>query len=298
MAQPAKVDDFPVTEYEDKKKKPVTFSMYSETFQTMLSQVVPCMSREENRPALCGTHMVFNGPQVRMVATDGHRLTYITAPALSDKTIKYKGEDIIINGVGMRLLTRIYKKGTSDIFVAIHPNYLSFSWLDKLTGAVYLLVSRRIEGPYVNYQEVVPQHDSGFICETADLKQTLNMAMSGNRDVRILVEKSKDSDEVEAFLEAVPPKDGMDSGGISEPYRVTLPIAYSKARQNHEVRVNGHYFKDLIGHCSDDKGIEIKMDGPVAAITLEEVHPPNVRTLPPTHDPMALSILMPQRDDS
>jgi len=114
----------------------------------MIKKTIFSVSTDETRPALNGVLWQTSTNNMRMVATDGHRLAKI-----SYKNTKLKGlhEDIIIPPKVLNLLTKLSEGEDKQIGVIFGENSIIFNLEDTI------LASRLIEGPYPNFEQVIPK---------------------------------------------------------------------------------------------------------------------------------------------
>jgi len=114
----------------------------------MIKKTIFSVSTDETRPALNGVLWQTSTSHMRMVATDGHRLAKI-----SYKNTKLKGlhEDIIIPPKVLNLLTKLSEGEDKQIGVIFGENSIIFNLEDTI------LASRLIEGPYPNFEQVIPK---------------------------------------------------------------------------------------------------------------------------------------------
>lgn len=105
------------------------------------------VSTEESRPILNGVLWELRDGQMRMVATNGHRLARMTVPAGSSEAVS---TDLIVPPAALQQVQRLF--GTEDtVRVARSGNHLGFR-----SGATEVY-TRLIEGTYPNYEQVIPR---------------------------------------------------------------------------------------------------------------------------------------------
>jgi len=116
--------------------------------QKMVKKTIFAVSTDETRPALNGILWQTSGKQMQMVATDGHRLA-----RMSLKNTKLKGlhEDIIIPPKVLILLTKLMVDEDKEIGIIFGENNIIFNLGETV------LASRLIEGPYPNFEQVIPK---------------------------------------------------------------------------------------------------------------------------------------------
>jgi DNA polymerase III subunit beta len=112
----------------------------------MLAQTTFAISHDESRYALNGILFVVQERELRLVATDGHRL------ALAVRSLPSGGKAVsgIVPRKAVQELARMVGSG-EDVEVAIGDNQF------MLRMPNVLLIARLIEGTFPNYEQVVPR---------------------------------------------------------------------------------------------------------------------------------------------
>jgi len=115
----------------------------------MIEKTIYAVSTDEIRYTLNGIFFEKKESQLKMVATDGHRLSLIT---YSDPSVKEIGIEngVIIPRKGAGELKRLIEDGDEDLMVSIKDNNGAFK-----TGNT-LLTMRMIEGEFPDYRQVLP----------------------------------------------------------------------------------------------------------------------------------------------
>ncbi len=116
--------------------------------RTMVRQTAFAVSTDETRVFLTGLYLVFDGKDVRLVATDGGRLA-LRIGAIGKAATQKAG--VIVPAKTMHELTRALAGVDGEVAVSLAENQILFT----MPGA--RLVSRLIPGPFPNYQQVIPQ---------------------------------------------------------------------------------------------------------------------------------------------
>jgi len=112
----------------------------------MLAQTMFAISHDESRYALNGVLMTLHDHEMRLVATDGHRLALAVRP-LGEVKSAVSG---IVPRKAIQEVARIVGSG-EDVEVAIGDNQF------MLRMPNVLLMARLIEGTFPNYEQVVPR---------------------------------------------------------------------------------------------------------------------------------------------
>ena len=138
-------DDFPKLPAINTKKE---IRISGEDLVTMIQKTSFACSTDETRPALNGVLWQTNGEKMQMVATDGHRLARM---AVDNKKLKGMNEDIIIPPKVLNLIPKFLDGKKEDIGIIFGENNIIFNLGDTV------LTSRLIEGPYPNFEQVIPK---------------------------------------------------------------------------------------------------------------------------------------------
>src|SRR5215207_4389184 len=136
-------EDFPrLPEIDDS----AAFTVDKEAFVDTISRVSRSASRDESRPVLTGVLMRFEGDKLVMAATDSYRLSVKETPL--EGTVPEL--EAIVPARALAELTRIAQAGET-IELGVHENQVVFA-----TGDAWL-TTRRIDGQFPNYKQLVPE---------------------------------------------------------------------------------------------------------------------------------------------
>lgn len=116
------------------------------TLRTLIQQVTFAAARDGLRQLLTSVLLSFKQGQLRVVATDGHRL------ALAEAAVELEGPpgDYLVPARNLEELARL-AGGGSEVQLAAAANQLIF------TVGESMLVSRLVEGKYLPYESVLPR---------------------------------------------------------------------------------------------------------------------------------------------
>lgn len=125
---------------------PAWLTVDGKLLRDMLAQTTFAISHDESRYALNGVLFAVRDRELRLVATDGHRL------ALAVRPIANAGTAVsgIVPRKAVQEIARIVGSG-EDVDVAIGDNQF------MLRMPNVLLIARLIEGTFPNYEQVVPK---------------------------------------------------------------------------------------------------------------------------------------------
>ncbi|MGN6746950.1 DNA polymerase III subunit beta, partial [Neisseria sp. P0024.S002] len=123
-----------------------TFSLTQETFKTMLSQVQYSMAVQDIRHYLNDLLMQVEGNQLRLVATDGHRIAY----AASQIEAELPKTEVILPRKTVLDLFNLLNNPSESITVELLDNQVRF----QCNGTT--IVSKVVDGKFTDFNRVVP----------------------------------------------------------------------------------------------------------------------------------------------
>lgn len=141
-------------------KKALQIKIPGKELSKMIRKTIFAVSADETRPALNGVLWQTKGEWMQMVATDGHRLAKISQ---KNKKLKGLNEDVIIPPKVLNLLMKLVGEKDVEAGVIFSENNIIFC-LDDVT-----LSSRLIEGPYPNFDQVIPKDNDKKLTANKDL---------------------------------------------------------------------------------------------------------------------------------
>lgn len=126
----------------------------SDVISDMVAKTVFAVSRDETRPVLNGVLWQVGEGRMTMVATDGHRLVkYSRAQqGLPDGTT-----DAIVPPRALNHLVKLMSGGAELSHARFGQSHVMFV-LNNSGGDIHIF-SRLIEGPFVDYEQVIPQNN-------------------------------------------------------------------------------------------------------------------------------------------
>ncbi len=136
-------EDFPKLPKQESK---TSFAIDPEIIGALVLKTTYAVSGDLTRPALCGVLWEVDRKGISMVATDGHRLAKVEI-ALDLGSVQKM--DVIVPPKALGTM-RTYAEGEKEVRISIGENSISF---DMKETTIY---SRLLEGPFPNYQRVIP----------------------------------------------------------------------------------------------------------------------------------------------
>jgi DNA polymerase-3 subunit beta len=129
-------------------------SLPLELFRTFISRTIFAITNEESRYALNGAKFEVSDQGIRMVATDGHRLSFI------EKKGSFAGDlkvDVLIPKKTLAELVKLTAETEESVEFGKDENHLFFKVGKRL------LVSRILSGQFPNYELVLPKDNKNHI---------------------------------------------------------------------------------------------------------------------------------------
>ncbi len=210
---------------------PVTVS--GNVFRAMIQRTMFAITQEESRYSLNGALLVMTPQEMRMVATDGHRLAVVS------KTIDIAGVDSEIRAlIPRKTLVEILKLiGEQDLLVEFgrDENHLFFTVGGKK------LVSRILAGQFPNYEMVIPRdNDKTIVASTRALGDGIRRAAIMSDEKLRAIRLAISSGQVELTASSA------DAGEARE----VVPVEFEGASL--EIGFNPTYLLDFLGACGTD----------------------------------------------
>jgi DNA polymerase III subunit beta len=205
----------------------------------MLSQTSFAISHDESRYALNGVLFAIQGGEIRLVATDGHRL------ALAKSSLAQPADPVsgIVPRKAVAEIARVLGAG-EEVRIAITENQF------VLEMPNFVMTARLIEGQFPNYEAVIPKSHPGRLTVGravigSALRRVAVMAEDRNKPVKLtlnpgqlkLTASSQELGEAEEILE-------VDYAGVE------VTIAF-----------NSRYVLDAIGALDKDAVVVELKDG-------------------------------------
>ncbi|KGK89419.1 DNA polymerase III subunit beta [Desulfosporosinus sp. HMP52] len=132
--------------------EPLSFTLPTVIFKNMIRQTIFSCAAEENRPVFNGILLQIEGSNIRLVATDTHRLAYVISEITNTGDSRFSG---IIPSKTLSEIYRLLRDEDEVLTISHSNNQVVFQF-----GTIFL-ISRLIEGQFPNYKQVIPQ-----ACET------------------------------------------------------------------------------------------------------------------------------------
>lgn len=129
----------------------------------MIRKTIFAISPDESRQALNGLLLEREGGRASMVGTDGHRLALIHRPVLQPAAPGSDIASMIIPKKALSELLKLAEDDESTISFSVKNNHLAF------IQGTQVIVSRKIDGKFPNYKQVIPKDHNLKIALPKDL---------------------------------------------------------------------------------------------------------------------------------
>ena len=128
------------------------FTVDGSTFRGLMERTVFAAATDHSRYAINGVHLDLQGSQIRLVATNGHRL----ALSVGAGDIKCEKTDCIVPTKAMTLLKRLLHDNGGSVSVKIDNGRIIFH-VDNGAGCTSTLTSNLVEGTFPPFEDVIPK---------------------------------------------------------------------------------------------------------------------------------------------
>jgi DNA polymerase-3 subunit beta len=159
-------EDFP--RLADAEGERVRFTLPQQLLKSLVSSVQYAMAQQDIRYYLNGLLMLIEGGELRVVATDGHRLAYAARKVESEGLGR---QEVILPRKTILELARLLADTDEPVEIELAGNQARFSF-----GTV-VLVSKLVDGKFPDYTRVIPtNHPKRVVAGRAALQSALQRA--------------------------------------------------------------------------------------------------------------------------
>ncbi len=235
-------DEFPELPVVNLKKQ---VEVEAESLVNMIKRTTFACSTDETRPALNGVLWQTKGEKMTMVATDGHRLARV---CVENKKLKGLNDDVIIPPKVLDLIPKYIGSDKETIGIIFEDNRMVFN-LDDI-----VVSSRLIEGPYPNYDAVIPETtDKKMIIARTDLSSSVRRVSILSNSLTHQVKFGIKNNQLNLSTT------NTDVGGEA---KENLPCEFKG--ESIEIGYNAGYVNDILNKLESDEVI-FELSTPVSA---------------------------------
>jgi DNA polymerase-3 subunit beta len=141
-------------------------SIEQRKLKKLLSMVQYAMAQQDIRYYLNGVLLVIDGQQLKLVATDGHRLAYVSEKLDKD----YAKREVILPRKTVNELAKLLSEteDTATLGLAENQAQISFSGI--------VITSKVIDGKFPDYERVIPKYSNHLDLDRVVISQALQRA--------------------------------------------------------------------------------------------------------------------------
>ena len=232
---------FPPVKFDKAWKAP------AELVHKLVAHVAFAASTEESRPILNGVLWELRPDRMRMVATNGHRLAKMDVPASGGSTA-----DLIVPPKALEQVRKLFAP-EAEVEIAKSENHIGF----RAGGT--LVYSRLIEGPYPNYEQVIPrENDKSATVDKAALTAALR---------RMSVVASDQTHRIRMALSGGAAKFSVQTPDLGE---AQDELALTYEGEPLEIGFNAQYLLEVLKYMPTDE-VRLTFKAPERAATIEPV---------------------------
>lgn len=216
--------------------------------QTLSAHTSFAVSGEETRPVLNGVLWQVRGEEMRMVATNGHRLAKMAVQL----GVGAGEEDLIVPPKALQQVERLFD-AEDNLEIGRSGSHLGFR-----TARIEVF-TRLIEGPYPNYEQVLPKtHDKECVADRAELTAAIKRMAIVASDQTHRVRLSFGPEKLALAVQT------PDLGEAED----ELPVQYEGAPI--EIGFNAQYLLEVLRYIGSDE-VKVSLSAPERPATFEPV---------------------------
>ena len=180
-------------------------------FKTLIARTIFAISNEESRYTLNGALLVLKAESLAMVATDGHRLSFVEKPGETLEGISGEKRVLIPRKALQELASLLSNSDAETVEFADDDSTLFFRVGHRM------LSSRKLTGQFPNYEAVMPRDNSRFaVVRSSELhaaiQRVAQFADERSKAVRMRLESN------ELKISATSTESGESEDTIDTPY--------------------------------------------------------------------------------
>lgn len=213
----------------------------------LIKQTSFAVSTEESRPILNGVLWQLGEDEMRMVATNGHRLARIRVAGSGEGAPR---ADLIVPPKALAQVERLFS-GDDEVEIARSENHIGF----RKDGTQ--VFTRLIEGPYPNYEQVIPKdNDKHAIADRNQLVQALR---------RMAVVASDQTHRVRLGFTSNTVRFSVETPDLGEAHE-DLEVEYGG--EPLDIGFNASYLLEVLRYMPTDE-VKLTFKAPERAATIE-----------------------------
>lgn len=234
--------DFPELPSPDAEK---AFEIDAAELASMIEMTKYAVSTDDKKPALTGELFSIAPGELTVVAVDGFRLAIAKHPIVSDSEI-----DIVVPAKTVAEVSRLLGTIGGPVQVDANRRYVVFS------GGHYTIMSRLIEGEFLNYRNVLPEgHKTRVVVDVSPFEKTIE------RSSIIISERLRNP------LRLTFKQGGIDVKCETQVGRVSDHVEADMTGEKMEIGFNFRYLLDALRFSGSDK-VVVELSGPLSPVKI------------------------------
>lgn len=242
------------------------FQMDASLVSRMIEQTSFSISNDETRPHINGALFQGDGKNLRMVTTDGHRLSKVEFHIEESGFYNFS---MVVPNKGIMEMRRLVEDGDGTVSIAVEDGSVFLKREieiekaregEEALTAEFILVSKLIEAEFPPYDKVIPQgSDKVIVLSRSDFLDALKRVsvVSSERTLGVKFQLS------EGNLEIVTNNPSVGEG------TETIDVDY--AAEEMTIGFNARYFIDIVSVLSDDE-IRLELSGPLDPAVVRDLN--------------------------
>lgn len=227
------------------------FTLHSDVLKKGEKRCLYATSTDESRPVLNGVLFQLFPNELRMVATDGHRLA---KASFSGDFVKEKTE-AIVPPKALRQAVKIAPEEGGPVEIALSKSYI----LMEMGNSV--ICSRVLEGPFPNYEQVIPKETNKKLTVNRDelidaIKRVAILSDTVTHQIKFALRK----DKVDLSVSTADVGEGQETVPTVEYVGDEMDVGY-----------NANYILDILRSMDSDEA-KFSLNTPLNAGLVEPVH--------------------------
>jgi DNA polymerase-3 subunit beta len=187
------------------------FKIPCASMRALIDHTEFAVSKEESRYALNAAQFTIEADQLKMVATNGHRLAYYVIPNKKDGINREKPSAFLIPHAALSgIRNLLHATDEADMTICSDDNSIFF------TVGARKYATRKMSAQFPNVDSVLPQHKKYFIAKTADVEKAIRRVATFADDKSNAVKMTVDSTGLKFSARST--ESGESEDAIDVPY--------------------------------------------------------------------------------
>lgn len=215
--------------------------------KNMIDTTLFAVSVVDTKPAHTGELFILEHDKLTLVALDGYRLAIVERPVTSTRELR-----IIIPAKTMGEVSRLMGEGEDKVLICANRRFVVFR------GGDYTIISRLIEGDFLNYERVIPAGSTTTV--RVDTKAFIDCV---ERASLIITERLKNPLRIR-FDKNITVRCQTSLGSVVD------EVDAETTGDAVEVGFNNRYLLDALRYCGKDE-VLLQISGPLAPVKIVPV---------------------------